>query len=375
MKILISYAYAGIGHKKAALAVEDALSGFSGLEVSNVDMLDYTDTFFKFSYPRVYLFLINRVPLLWGLLYYLLDLKLVDRFLAPVRRFFHGIHTGDFVRFVIKERPDVVVCTHFLPAEVVSGLKRKGIFKGRLITIVTDFMPHAFWMAMDSDYFIAGIEGTKKELMRRGIEGDRIKVFGIPCESKFSVSKSREGLLKKLGLEGGFFNLLVMSGGFGTGPVREIVYSFDSEGEGIRKAIQLIVICGRNKGLHEELSAARASLKCRLNIFGYMDNIDEFMEVSDCIITKSGGLTVSEALSKRLPMIIIRPIPGQETRNCKVLTGYGAAVRADSIKDVLLHVRDFIDYPEKIIGIKKRAGLFSYPDAARDIARFVLSSA
>lgn len=372
MKILITYACAGIGHKKAAEAIQNALSNFNEIEVTPIDVLDYTNAFLKFLYPRVYLFLINRTPLLWGLLYYFSDSRLVDRFLAPVRKFSQNLHAKNFIKFVLEEKPDVIVCTHFLPSEIISGLKRKNIFKGKLITVVTDFLVHSFWIIEDSDYFIAAIERTKKDLVRRGIKEERIEVLGIPCDPIFSISKGREDLIKKLGMEQDFFNLLIMSGGFGTGPIREIISSIRSLEPEIRNRIQLIVICGKNKSLFEELNRLKLDLEIRLYVFGYMNNIDEFMEVSDCIITKSGGLTISESLSKKLPMIIIQPIPGQETRNCKVLTDFGTAVRANTVGQARDFIRDFIIFPEKTIGMKARINLLSYPDAAKNIARFIV---
>lgn len=371
MKILLAHAYAGIGHKKAAEAIRDVLAGFEEIELTTVDALDYTNKAFKFSYPRVYLFLINRAPLVWGFLYYLLDIKAVDIFLAPVRRLVHNLHAKRFVRLVLKENPDAIVCTHFLPAEIVSGLKRKGLFKGHLITVVTDFLAHSFWMARASDYFIGAIERTRQDLVRRGIKEERVKVLGIPCEPKFGVSQDRRQLIKKLGLDDGPFNLLIMGGGFGTGPVKKIVHAiYDIEAR-TRKNLQVIVICGKNRRLFEELSRKKSDPGLRLCAFGYMNNIDEFMEVADCIITKSGGLTVSESLSKKLPMIIIQPIPGQETRNCRILTGYGTAVRANTVGQVIDHVKDFLSSPEKIIGMRTRINLLAYPDAAKAIAGFV----
>jgi len=175
MKILITYAYAGVGHKKAAMAIEKALADFSscrgGLnlpyktnEVKNIDILDYSNDFFKASYPGVYLFLINKTPTLWGLLYYLLDARAVDFFMAPVRKFLHRLNCRKFIEFVKAEDPDVVVSTHFMPSEIVSGLKDRGEFKGKLVTVVTDFIPHSFWMARSSDYFIGAIQKTKADL-------------------------------------------------------------------------------------------------------------------------------------------------------------------------------------------------------------------
>ncbi|MFC1667168.1 glycosyltransferase [Candidatus Omnitrophota bacterium] len=372
MKILIVYAYAGIGHKKAAESVRDALTKLGKAEVTTVDILDYTDRLFKFLYPRVYLFMINKIPFVWGFLYYFLDLHLVDKLLAPLRRFFHSLHAKKFTEFVLKEKPDAIVSTHFLPGDVISGLKKRGIFKGRLVTIVTDFLPHSFWMAQDSDYFIAALDKTKIDLTGRGIKEERVKVFGIPCGFNFSISKDRQELIKKLNLENGFFNLLIMGGGFGTGPVREITQAiFDLEPR-IRNTMQVMIICGKNKDLFEELNRLKKDSDFKLSVFGYMDNIDEFMEVSDCIITKSGGLTVSEAISKKLPMIIIEPIPGQETRNCDVLTEHGAAVRANNVNEVLDYIKDFIISPEKIIGMRARIGVLAYPDAAKKIAKLII---
>jgi processive 1,2-diacylglycerol beta-glucosyltransferase len=165
-----------------------------------------------------------------------------------------------------------------------------------------------------------------------------------------------------------------MSGGFGTGPIKKIVESIYAMEPALRDRIQVMVICGNNKDLFEELNRKKkAFLEFNLHVFGYMDNIDEFMEIADSIVTKSGGLTISEALSKKLPMIIIQPIPGQEERNSTILTGYGAAVRADTVDRAIYYIKDFISSPEKIIGMRARISLLAYPNAARAIARFVQS--
>jgi len=383
MKILITYAYAGAGHKKAAMAIEKALADFSscrgGLnlpyktnEVKNIDVLDYSNAFFKASYPNVYLFLINRTPTLWGLLYYLLDARAVDFFMAPVRKFLHRLNCRKFIEFVKAENPDVVVSTHFLPGEIISGLKDRGEFKGRLINVVTDFISHSFWMARSSDYFIGAIQKTKADLLKRGIPEEKIKIFGIPCDPVFSISKAMENLTKQLGVDPGFFNVLIMSGGFGTGPMKEIITEINDMDSKIRDKMQLIAICGKNELLFHELSKMVQGLRVRLKTFGYMNNVDEFMEVSDIIVTKPGGLSISEALSKTLPMIIVQPILGQETRNCKILTGYGTAVKARNAKEVCGYIEEFAMSPEKMIGTRTRIKLLRYPDAAKHIASFVL---
>lgn len=374
MKILITYAYAGVGHKKAAMAIEKALGQMNnpGLEVKNIDVLDYTNDFFKVSYPNVYLFMINKTPTFWGLFYYLLDIRLVDFFMAPLRRFLHRLNSKKFIEFIKSEKPDVVVSTHFLPSEIVSGLKDRGEFKGKLVNVVTDFISHSFWMARSSDYFIGAIQKTKNDLLSRGIPEAKIKIFGIPCDPVFSISKGRESLVKQLGIEPGLFNVLIMSGGFGTGPMKEIIAEINDMSPDIRNKMQLIAICGKNEALFQELNKMAAGLKVKVKPFGYVNNVDEFMEVSDIIVTKPGGLTISEALSKTLPMIIVQPILGQETRNCDILTGYGTAVKAGNTKEVCGHIKEFAASPERMIGTRTRIKLLRYPDAAKNIAEFVV---
>jgi len=375
MKILITYAYAGVGHKKAAMAIEKVLaadSSAAGIEAKNVDILDYSNAFFKASYPNVYLFLINRTPTFWGLFYYLLDCRPVDFFMAPVRRLLHRMNCRKFIDFIKVENPDVVVSTHFMPSEIISWMKDKGKFKGKLVNVVTDFIAHSFWMVRSSDYFIGAIQRTKNDLLSRGVPEEKIKIFGIPCDPIFSISKDKEMLIKKLGIEPGLFNVLIMSGGFGTGPMKEIVSEMNNLEPGIRDNMQLIAICGKNEALFQELSKISASLKVKVKPFGYMNNVDEFMEVSDIIVTKPGGLTISEALSKTLPMIIVQPILGQETRNCEILTGYGTAVKAGNTKEVCRYIKEFASFPERMIGTRTRIKLLRYPDAAKNIADFIV---
>lgn len=372
MKIFITYAYAGVGHKKAAEAVGRALEGLNkqGLDVRVFDILDYTNPFFKSSYPGFYLFLINRLPALWGLMYYSLDSRIVDFLSAGIRKAVHKANCKRFIEFIKKEDPDVVISTHFLSSELVAGLKQKGEFKGKLITIITDFLPHSFWLARESDYFIGCLERTKKYLLARGIPEQKIKILGIPCDPVFSITKGRDILIKKLNLEQGFFNILIMSGGFGTGPIKDIICLASGLDDSIKKKLQFAVICGKNEDLFKELEAyTKTGLK--LKLFGYMNNVDEFMEVSDLIITKAGGLTISEALAKKLPMIIVQPIPGQESRNCRILISYGTAVKAKNVKEVIWHIEDLMRFSQKIDNMKERSKLLSYQDAARNIAEFV----
>ncbi len=373
MRILIAYASAGIGHRKAAEAIYKSFKvGFPSNEVYIVDSLDYSNIIFRWGYPRTYLFLINYLSLIWGFLYYLTDFKYLDSIFSWPRRAFHRLNGIGFEKFLLGLNPEAVICTHFFPSEVTAELKKDKRFGGRLITVVTDFRLHSFWVSREPDFFVVASDETKKDLLDRGIREERVKVLGIPVDPVFSETKLKEALLKRLDLRENFFNILLVSGGFGVGPIKELVLGFDRLKDRIGSELQLIVICGRNKRLFNELTLLQKRLRIENKIYPFVDNMDEFMQVSDIMITKSGGITISEALSKSLPMIIIRPILGQETRNSAILLQYGVALKANWVFGACRIVKSLIESSERLYGMRARSKVFAHPDAAMEIAKFIL---
>ncbi|MBN1353054.1 MAG: glycosyltransferase [Candidatus Omnitrophica bacterium] len=330
-KIVIFYATAGIGHKKAAMAIKDAFYGMNRKDVLFEDVLDYTNTFFKSSYNSVYLFLIRYLPTIWGLCYYLLDNRFVYAALRPLRRLVNRINSGPLVRFLLNKRPDAVICTHFMSVEVVSYLKKKGVLKTRLVSVITDYKAHRFWLSDYVDDYIAGADYTKEDLIRRGVPAQKILTFGIPCAGRFSTSHDADRIKSQIGLLKDKNTIFVLGGGFGIGPIRSIAYHMDR----LKEDFQCIVVCGYNTKLYNEISKMAQSSAHTFKVYGFVDNVDELMAVSDLLISKPGGITVTEALASALPMIVINPIPGQEMRNYKFLERYNAALKAKSPKETV----------------------------------------
>jgi processive 1,2-diacylglycerol beta-glucosyltransferase len=331
-KILIAYATAGIGHKKAAIAIKKAFdeAGPKDTEVKIIDALDYATPFFKKSYLDTYLLAINKLSTIWGTMYYITDNPIVNIFIKPLRKINNRFYAGKLRAFLLEEQPDVMISTHFFLPEAIYDLKDSGKLKSKILTVVTDYRLHSWWVADCIDMYAVASDEARKDLLKWGVPGSKIRVMGIPVEPVFSRRQDKAAIRAKYGLKDDIFTALIMSGGFGVGPIEGIVRAVD----GISKPAQAVVICGHNEELVKQMEALKPSLKIDLKVLGFVDNVYDFMEVSDVLISKAGGITVTEAMAKELPVIIIKPIPGQETRNSDFFTSHGAAIRVNDVSEI-----------------------------------------
>jgi len=361
-KILIVYASAGAGHQCVAESVYQAL-GKEGVEL--VDVLNFTPLLFRKLYPAAYLFLAQYLPSVWGFLYNISDKSAPLYWPKKIRRFFNKIHTAKFEKYLLETKPETVIVTHCLPGEIVSHLKRSSRFNGKLITVITDFTVHSFLVFKEIDLFIVALESTREELSGKEIAKERIKPLGIPIKSKFSVSHNRNALLEKLGLKDNLFTVLVASGGFGMGPFKQLVTVLEK----VTKPIQILIVCGRNKRLFKQLK--HRVFKKAARLYGFVENMDELMEVSHIIVGKAGGVTMAESLAKKLPGIVISPIPGQETRNCGILEEAGCTIRVNRINKVKNLIERLMDSPEELAKMKEKIKETARPDAAYELSQLV----
>ena len=339
-KVLIVYATAGIGHAKAAFAVRDALEE-RGKDISYeiIDVLVYTNFLLKWIYHRLYILLVQYTPSVWAVIYHSLDVPWVYSRIKGARTLLNRLNSGKFAEYLRRTQPDIIVSTHFFSSEVVSSLKRKGVIKSRLITIPTDFKLHTYWVSDETDLFVVANEDMKEELKRVGISEQKIKVYGVPIEPRFCRPLDKEALYKKLVVDRNLFKILIASGGFGVGPVKALVNELGS----LDLPIQLLIVCGKNRFLYEDIALFSKGMNNPIKLYGFVDNMHELMEVSDLLISKTGGLTTSEALAKELPMIVISPVPGQEARNSDFIVSKGAAIREDSPSKVKEKVKELFD--------------------------------
>lgn len=364
MKYLIVYASAGAGHKKAAEAVYEALAErVDEKDIEKIDSLDYTNRLFKWFYARKYITLINHMPLIWGFFYYLFDNWFVYKLLWLPRRVTNAINCREFEKFLLQVNPEVVISTHFMANEVVSRLKQKGRINCKLFSVITDYRVHSFWVVPYVDRYFVACERTKADLSGWGIFDDKISVTGIPISSKFSLKLDRNNLERKFGLDAGLFTALIIGGGFGVGPVEELVRKIGA----LKLNAQFLIVCGYNKDLLEKINTLIQSLKLKANVYGFVDNVHELMSVSNVLVTKSGGLTSSEAMAKGLATIFVKPIPGQEKRNSNVLRLANAAMIAKNVDEARQKIKELFENRDLLNKMSAAASKIAKSDSARNV--------
>lgn len=358
MKIIVVYATAGAGHQKAAEAIYGCLKErYSQVEVKLVDIIDKATCFYKLDYSSGYNFLIRHAKFAWSICFWFTQFKLFRVFTRPIAKALNYLNTKQFSKFLIAENPDFVISTHFLASEITAALKKSKKIKSKLITVITDFGVHSFWLSKGTDYYVVASTFTENLLIKEGINTEKIKVFGIPVDSKFTKQYQRSILRQKLNLDVNKFTLLVMTGSFGIGPIEDIV-------ELLKDYVQILVVCANNKKLFSKLYNKNYP---GVRAFGFVDNVNELMAVTDVIVTKPGGLSICELLSMELVPIFICAIPGQETLNIRALQDLGVGLCANSAQEIKKIVLDFKDNPDKLSFRKQMIRRIKKPFAAEEL--------
>lgn len=360
MKILVIYASAGAGHLKAAEALYNGIQKSKNHDVILVDALDYSSFLFKRFYKETYFFLISKIPGVWGFFFWLLDIPWLQPLVRGLRRLQNRMNTGGLHRFLQEEQFDYILMTHFMPTEIAASLKRAGRISSKLITVITDFDVHKIWLADGIDIYTVASEWTKERLENIGVPQDKIFISGIPTDERFSASVDINALKKRSGLKEDMFTVLVATGSFGIGPIEEII--------DVLKGFQIIVVCGHNESLYQKLSTQDSKL---VHVMGLVDNMHELMAVSDVMVTKPGGLSISEALVSQLPLVFFNAIPGQETGNIKVLKTYGVGISGCSIEEIGQQLKRMRASKDVFLSTLKRTKALARPSAVRDIISLI----
>jgi len=362
MKIIITHASAGAGHKRCAEAIYECIKKrCPSADIQLIDVLSKSSSFFKITYIWGYSFLVRYLVWLWGFFFWITEVKFLRPLSKKIAYFANSISTVNFKKFLVSENADYVISTHFLPSEVTASLKRKNKIKSKLMTVITDFGVHPFWLNAETDQYVVASELTKKELVKKGVGERRVEVFGIPIDQKFSQNFDKKALCQKLNLNSNSFTVLIMTGSFGVGPLEEIA-------ELLCKDVQVLVVCAANKKLYSRLKNKRLP---NVAVFGYIDNTEELMAVSDCLITKPGGLSIAEALNMELVPIFISAIPGQEEENTRVLGEYGIGLKPKTVTDIKNIILNFKNDPNELSRIKGLIRNVKKPCAEKEICNAV----
>ena len=373
MRVLILSVTAGFGHHATAKAIGDMLES-KGAEVHTLDVYAYISNLIKTTIDKGYLFSSKHMQTLYRLVYQLAENNGASYFnSAPsIINIINALGASKFAKVIANHVPDVIICTHVFAAQMVDELKkRKKLTDIETIGIVTDYTLHPYWEDVPRvQYIVTASELLTYRCVQRGIPEDRILPFGIPVHPKFNEKLSREDAAAQLGIDPKMKTILLMGGSMGHADHVKNIESLSQIGT----PFQFLVVCGNNKKMlyHVEQFAAHYQGSCRIYPYGFVHNVEVMMSASDCIVSKPGGLTVSEALAKNLPMLLFDPIPGHEERNVDFLVNNGMAALITKHFPIDEAVYELFCNPVRLETVRKTMSEIAHPDATERLAEFVL---
>jgi len=361
--VMVLSAAAATGHLRAADALVAAFAA-QGISARHIEVLRYTNPIFRKIYSDLYVDLMTRGPDLLGWLYKTFDRpwRFQKRRLAMNR-----LNTGPMVKMIKQENPDLVLCTHFLPAEILLYLRKKKLFDIPIGVVVTDIDAHAMWLLKNVDWYFVASEETRVYLAALGIPSETIFVTGIPIDPIFGVERPKRETRLRLGLDPDKTTILVSVGGFGVGPVESLVHALHE----IEHPVQMVVICGRNTRLEGRLKNL-PPLRHPMKIVGFTSEMDSWMAAADLLVGKPGGLTSSEALARGLVLVIVNPIPGQEERNSDHFLEEGVGIRCNNLPALAYKIDTLLADKGRFSRMQQAVKRMARPDAASEVVSIVL---
>ncbi|MFC5473983.1 MGDG synthase family glycosyltransferase [Paraherbaspirillum soli] len=370
-KILILSVSAGAGHMRAAEAIRVcAASHAEPIEATHLDVMAYVSGSFRKLYTDFYIKLVSDHPALWGYLYQKTDETSHSAMSQKIRRAVERLNCRTLLAEIRRLKPDAIICTHFLPAELLSREIGKGRVSVPVWVQVTDFDLHNMWIVPNMRGYFAANEEIAYRMRQRGLAADAVHVSGIPIMPAFSAPLERAVCAAEYGLDPKRKTFLMMAGGAGLGSLESLaerLLAMDGD-------FQLIALAGKNQQMLESLNRVALAHPGRLFPQGFTDKVERLMACADLVITKPGGLTTSECLAMGLPMIVNSPIPGQEERNADFLLEQGVALKAIDAIALEYRIRGLLDDPERLAAMRRKIAPLGRPHAAQFVLDSVLAA-
>lgn len=368
MKALILTVSTGWGHTATAMAIETRLRE-TGAAAHTIDVYKYINSFISETLDKSTALYTKVAPDIYRLIYEYLEGGVeVDQ--KNAFQFINKLCSYKLAHLVEEYDPDIIVCTHMFSAQLAHELKRRGKTRARVVGIITDYTIHPYWETLTCvDYVITASEALTYRAVKRGIPARRIRPLGIPVHPKFNTALTKEEARRKLGLRQGCPVVLMMGGGLGYGLAGNEVERLLA----LRENFELVIVCGRNKKQQRQFEKYKEEHGAQnLHVLGFVDNVQELMDASDFLVSKPGGLTVSEAMAKQLPMVVVNPIAGHEERNLEFLLNCGLAVSATKTFPLDEAVNFLLTTPHRLEEIRRSIQIMAKPHALDDICQFLM---
>lgn len=363
--IAFIYASEGTGHKAAA---ENLKEWFIERRPENsaisFDVLEVLPFWLRSIVSNGYLLIARHAPWIWGRLYWGSDkISAQASLFEHIHSLLCSIYLPKIEDIVSSSGAEAVVFTHYFGASFFAARNR---LKIPVFYVNTDFITHRF---QRNSIFSASFTASKTAVEQYRTEGiSNVFNTGIPVSKKYSFSVSQNIAKERLNLDQNKKTVLVTGGGIGAGPVIDITDSLAKE-----KHIQTLVICGNNLRLYKNLSSKYINNK-NIRIMSFVDNMHEYYRASDIAVIKPGGLSLSEALSSKLPLLLMEPIPGQEKLNMDLLCSSNATKRLKDCRKASEEVLEILENKEEMESLTEGMEQFSRPYAAEEILDIITGS-
>jgi processive 1,2-diacylglycerol beta-glucosyltransferase len=363
--VLFLSASVGEGHTSAACAVRSAVAErIPNAHCQVVDSYRYASQVFHRVASNGYIGMVKMLPQLYKYIY---DQAERATKVSAFKSWLHHYTAVNLRQYVAMLDPDIVVCTHAFPCGVMAEYKREYADAPPVIGIVTDFVVHPFWIHRNIDAYAVATTEMRQALIARGVPGERIAVTGIPIDARFGEGLSRTAARAAIGIDPHRKTILLMGGGLGIGPLENALVGMDT----LRHDVQIVIVVGKNSRLERRLGEAARTLRKPVTVAGFVRNVYEYMRAADILVSKPGGMTSSEALAARLPIVMLRPLPGQEERNTRYLEDSGVGVRVQSMPELTTVLDSLLASPDRLHRMRENADALRMPHAAQAVADMI----
>ncbi len=371
-RILILYASIGGGHKSAADALVKAFAERGVTDVVMRDVFDFGGEVLRKAVVGGYTVTSEKAPLLWKMFYESGDVS--NPRWGEIKNLLRGqaqrpLFVLTLDKFVKEYAPDIIIGTHFTPLEILLPLKRKGELVAPMYEVITDYMVSSDWIQHGVDAYFVASDFTRDAMIARQVEASLVRVTGIPVKPEFAQPKERAAARERVGLQSGHV-ITLLGGGIVSKRVRHVTEQL------LKTNLHgtLVIVAGRNQELLDELEDVKNGATLRVLKLGFIDYVDDLITASDVVLTKAGGLTVSEILARGTPMIIIDPIPGQEEWNADFVAGSGAGIQLRMAEVAPSATVTLLSEPTRLDNMRVHAQQVGKPNAAFEIADTILEN-
>lgn len=366
MNILLLAVSAGGGHQKAAEAVKEYVQAkYPSYQTKIVDAYRYVSPILDKVVIGSYLKTLKNSPKLWGKIY---ELAEKGENVNDISQTINRIFSFKIKKLVKDFKPDIIICTHPFPLHMVCNLKKNGTINIPILNIITDYATHSLWVNEYVDAYVVAHDMLVHEMVERGVQKDKILPFGIPICNSFLSPRERSSIINDFGLQDKS-TFLLMGGSLGLGEIKKLFIKLLES----PRDFQIVIVCGKNLKLKKQLEKIYTNYTSskKVVILGFTYKVHELMSISDLIITKPGGLTITESLLMKLPIVIISPIPGQEEKNAAFLLNNGAGIRLNDVNEINRVLSQYIDNPLRIKHIKEMSEYLAKPNSTKDLVEYL----